>query len=765
MMRAALPLVLAALSGPAMAGGLIASVETDKARYAPGEAAAVTVTLAAPASVTLTLRQRGQALPGVPALRAAGAAAGPVTFTLAAPGPDFQGYMLDVQAASGAITDAASGALDVSSDWRRFPRECFLTRFTAGADAGATLRAMVRRGCNAAQFYDVDHRHEAPYSPDPSWPNLSNTVVDRATVQAMIGAAHARNVLALHYRLMDGAYPDAVQSGAVPLAWGSFLRRCLNDCHIYDLDATPANPFAVPAPLFPPGWAAPALLLMDPNNADWRGRWQQGEQQVVAAFAYDGTQVDTLGAPYGPRWDWQGRPSEHRAGLARFAAEAAAATGRRVVLNGVSQWGQLDTAGNAALDAIYSELWDVDAPTYANLNRAAMAVRLVTAKGFMSPGYMQEEYYAARYGCTLAADPGCHLSAPGVKLAESAFALAGSYHVAWVDGDRYTSNIYVPGPMLAIPPVLEAWMADLAAMQVGYQNVLRAGVTDAVEPASLAGAPSSADGRPGTVWLQAKARPGMQVLHLVNFVGVTSDDYKDHDATREAPVPQGPLRVRLHHGGTLGPRSRVWLASPDIAHGQAQDVAFVPGADVAGPYVDFTVPGLAYWTMAVLELGNLSGAGVAASQPLRGSGFTQAAGGVGAARGDLLNGGSGRWATWEMVSLGAPRTVQVEAAAPVGAGVEVHLDGPAGPLVASGRLPPTRSLNARAVLTLPVAGVSGTHDVTLVFPDNVAQVRSLAFGGGLGLPGLAQVGAALLGQDGAPLLGQDGAQLTSPFGG
>ena len=43
------------------------------------------------------------------------------------------GYMVSISAMSGTATvDTAAAALDLSSDWATYPRECFVTNFTAG---------------------------------------------------------------------------------------------------------------------------------------------------------------------------------------------------------------------------------------------------------------------------------------------------------------------------------------------------------------------------------------------------------------------------------------------------------------------------------------------------------------------------------------------------------------------------------------------------------------------------------------------------------
>ena len=45
------------------------------------------------------------------------------------PAADWRGYHVDIEARnrSGRTLDDASGAFDVATDWRRFPRYCFMT--------------------------------------------------------------------------------------------------------------------------------------------------------------------------------------------------------------------------------------------------------------------------------------------------------------------------------------------------------------------------------------------------------------------------------------------------------------------------------------------------------------------------------------------------------------------------------------------------------------------------------------------------------------
>jgi len=100
--------------------------------------------------------------------------------------------------------------------------------------------------------------------------------------------------------------------------------------------------------------------------------------------------------------------------------------------------------------------------------------------------------------------------------------------------------------------------------------------------------------QPGKVAFTGREFEHRQVLHLVNFSGATSMKWRDNRGTQPEPTELKNLNLALDAGKTV---SQIWIASPDRNAGIPETLDFV---ETAGK-VTFTVPGLKYWDMIVVE--------------------------------------------------------------------------------------------------------------------------------------------------------------------
>ena len=142
--------------------GVISRVYTDKARYDPGDNVTITVeclnTTGADWSGTLYLdiyylenliHSDNQPLNLV--------ASGSITktFSWTTPSEDFKGYYVFVRAG---IIDNAAAAIDVSSDWTRYPRYGFLSLYQQDENVEESQTKINKLSqdyhINALQFYD-----------------------------------------------------------------------------------------------------------------------------------------------------------------------------------------------------------------------------------------------------------------------------------------------------------------------------------------------------------------------------------------------------------------------------------------------------------------------------------------------------------------------------------------------------------------------------------------------------------------------------------
>ena len=107
----------------------------------------------------------------------------------------------------------------------------------------------------------------------------------------------------------------------------------------------------------------------------------------------------------------------------------------------------------------------------------------------------------------------------------------------------------------------------------------------------------SRTGAAGTVYALPKRRPGFTILHLLNFDALRSIRLDDDTGTAPPPHPVDGLPIVLQVPQGFENGSRLWWASPDVRHGQAQELHYKRDRD----QLRFTVPHLEFWDMIVLE--------------------------------------------------------------------------------------------------------------------------------------------------------------------
>jgi len=570
------------------------TVETDRARYAPGET--VTVTIRVPDTARRgrgalrvrfvrpldgrTVHEARAPLPGV---------GKPALLRWKAPTPDFTGYRIDVDVLDGAGKPVASGggAVDVSSDWKRFPRYGFVSRFDTGVDPARVAAELNRFHINGLQFYDWQWQHHRPYSPEETWPDIANRPVSRRTVTDLIGAAHARGMTAMSYNLIAGAYAGYEQDGSgVRREWGLFRKPGAEDQDRHE--GLPAS------------WAAQTLYLFDPASPDWQRYHFARQRDVFTHFAFDGYHVDSLGNR-GKLFTADGKPVDLAATFTPYLNAAKRQLKTRVVFNCVSAYGLEAVARGADVDFLYAELWDDPGlRTYADIASLTERVRGWTKKPIVYAAYLNRRYAETTPGGTRRA-----FNPASVLLADAVIFASGAAHIELGDAAEMLATEYFPNRNLRLTDTLKADLVRYYDFAVAYQNLLRdPGVR--ADPrlnvvsggGGTAAPPLSTDGRPGAVWALPRRHPkGAAVVHLINLTAIPSPDWRDNDATYPDPPVLKDVRLRVYGLPPGAPRRRVWCASPDAADGRPVALAATPGRDAGGAYLAVTVPRLHRWTM------------------------------------------------------------------------------------------------------------------------------------------------------------------------
>jgi dextranase len=267
----------------------------------------------------------------------------------------------------------------------------------------------------------------------------------------------------------------------------------------------------------------------------------------------------------------------------------------KVIFNAVSGYGmQQQFAGNT-YDIIYEEIWD-EHKTYASIKKVVDEFYVKTGgnKGAVLAAYMNHNA------------PGNAFNPVAVNLTNAVIMASGAAHLELGDTGMLSSEYY-PGTSRTIPPELAESTRRYYDFSTAYEELLRGtGLKDTKARAVINGKFARTDGKIGRVWTFSKLKTwddGKQaeVYHLLNFDGISSEQWGDKQASQTAPKTLMNTKVKLY---THIPVRQVSLATPDTAtpaDGLLQPVAFKTGWDLLGKYVTFTLPEMKLWNMVVLE--------------------------------------------------------------------------------------------------------------------------------------------------------------------
>jgi dextranase len=564
----------------------------EKARYAPREAIRVRVEL------------RGSAEPGtviggnITDLGKKVGTCGPVlaarslVLNCSAPSQDFRGYLVTVEArsAAGVVLDTRQTAIDVSSDWKRFPRYGYLAQYShlevkSAADWIAELN---RFHINGLEFYDFQYRHEQPLAgsvrqPRPVWKDVAGREIDADVVRQFIEQAHAHNMMAMAYNASYSAYDDVfAKSKALPIEWATWPSangpRTVKAAKTFNFNN--------------PGWSTTKLFFMNQNEPAWQGYLFQQMHKLFEVYPFDGWHIDTFGEKSGFAFD--GTPIDYVAGFKPYVDRASASLGKRIVLNTVNTWGQSATARSAA-DFVYSELWD-DHETFASILGSAEQVHLANPdKAYVIAAYLHRRNHG---------DPepaSKNFNAASVLLTDATIFASGAAHIEMGDGLRMLSSEYFPADTrFNVTPELARQLRHYYDYLTAYEVYLRGDLTPAALQVSIEGRTVDSLGVPNTIWSICRQQGGRVMVHLINLLGSDDPHWRDIAVNRPAPPLLEGLRVRLT---SAAPIHSIGWSSPDVDGGKFHALPITTKASERGYEVETTLPKLSYWDTLFLETG------------------------------------------------------------------------------------------------------------------------------------------------------------------
>ena len=495
-------------------------------------------------------------------------------WTWKAPLQDFTGYLVELHDDKDSVW--ASTAVDVSSDWSRFPRYGFLSKFGSMTNdqMNQVVKDLALHHINGLQFYDWQYKHHLPlagtvYYPLNQWLDIANRPTYLSTVKGYIDQAHQYGMKAMFYNLAFGALNDAAFDG-IQDQWYLFKDKNHANKDVIRLD--------------PPMFKS-SIYILDPFNTNWQSYLAQKNKDVYQVFAFDGFHIDQVG-DRGSEYDYNGNSVDLAATYGPFIKSMKNAAGdKHLIMNAVNQYGQQGSIATAPVDFLYTEVWDPNNSYQALANIITNNDQYGNGKKTVLAAYMNYDK----------ANSSGKFNTPGVLLTEAVIFAFGGSHLEL--GEHMLAKEYFPNDNLGMDGALSVGMIRYYDFLTAYENLLRDGgsfnnpnITCTNNAMTINNWPPTI----GQVSVIGKKIGNKQVLHLINFNKANSLDWRDTNGTQPAPATVLNANLQLTTDKTV---TKVWVASPDKNMGVRQSIPFKQN----GNTISFTLPSLQYWDMVVVE--------------------------------------------------------------------------------------------------------------------------------------------------------------------
>lgn len=491
------------------------------------------------------------------------------SWTWTPPADDFQGYYVELvgKNAEGQVRTVGSVAVDVSSDWTRFPRYGFLSKFggVLPSKRASVIANLNRYHINGLQYYDWMYDHHHPLAgtvdnPDSDWPSIIGDLCEKEVVQGYIEEAHKYNIASMFYDLCYGVLEWAEEDGVNP-SWYIYKDSGRKNRDYHPLSA----PFRS------------NIYLVDPGNAGWLGYFAAQVDDVYAVYDFDGFHIDQLGSR-GTRYNASGGTVDMTSGYGKFIeAMHAAQPSKKHAFNAVSRYGQSAIAA-APSDFLYNEVWTVGFDEIDRIMKENQT--LAPEKNTVLAAYMNYKQSGT-------------FNTPAVLLADAViFALGGSHLEL---GEHMLSNEYFPNDSMKMSSDLQQALVRYYDFLTGYENLLRCG-GERYSPNLSSDSVKLAEWGPvkGSVNTVAFRVGDRIVIHLLNFAAAKHLDWRDDSHNQAEPPLYTDIDLSIRSSREV---KNVWVASPDVDGGVPKSVQWKS----SGMKIDVTVPSLQYWTMIVIE--------------------------------------------------------------------------------------------------------------------------------------------------------------------
>ncbi|HEX7056824.1 MAG TPA: glycoside hydrolase family 66 protein [Bacilli bacterium] len=474
---------------------------------------------------------------------------------------------------NGGVQVSAETAYDVAAHWREAPRYGFLSDFPPDDRDDGDVAFLNRHHLNVVQFYDWMYRHDRLLTDEEPFTDPLGRTVSLDVVRRKIAALKARGIASLAYAAVYASLPDYArahpeqvlyQNDGVPYRLGNFF---------YIMDISPGS-----------AWT------------------EHITDQFAAAVAwgFDGLHLDQYGFPKQAIRKTDGgaevvRLKELYPAIINRSREKTPDAG--LIFNNVGSY-PLHTTAAAAQDALYIEVWDPVTRLY-DLYALVRRARALTAKPVILAAYLPA-FHPER-----PVDP--EAAEAGATVAMAAIFASGAYHLLLGERGGVLADPYYPKYGTASP----AFQRRLTAYYdfiVLYRDLLFDPTIDDWTESFTGGINNelvfrkegvafSTDARLGTIWTLAREKPGFQVIHLLNLIGLDNDVW--HAPKAQPPQPLEEIVIELE---VVEDIEGVYAATPDGGSIRPQPLAYewIP-TEWSGRKIRFILPKLDYWSVVYVK--------------------------------------------------------------------------------------------------------------------------------------------------------------------
>lgn len=541
-------------------------IKTDKAKYLPQEVVSFTADKVL-SGYTVRYKYLNRIIKEEPMSSK--------TWSWTPPTNDYKGYLVDVyKATNGEETIAGTVAVDVSSDWTKFPRYGFLSEFNTLSEAqiNANIDLLKDFHINAIQFYDWQNKHHVPLKmngslPANSWVDIANRTISFNTVKTYIDKGHNKNIASMFYNLLYGAWNDYASDG-VSSEWLIYNNNSHTDINKHPL----------------PGWLSD-IYVTNPGNINWQNYIFDKTALVYNNLNFDGWHLDQLG-DRGTVYDYNGNTVQINQTFTPFLQNLKLKfPNKKMVLNAVNQYGQSNIL-SAGADVAYTEVWNPN-NSYKSLADIIQYNNSLTNN--------QVNTILAAYMNYDKANSAGFFNTPGVLFTDAVIFAFGGSHLEL--GEHMLAKEYFPNNNLQMSGELKKRLQKYYDFMVAYENILREGGTfNSPEINSGDGQLNLKNWPPvaSAVSVIGKTVANKQILHLINFSNTSNLNWRDTNGEQTAPTVKKNFTLSLANTNTV---SKVWYASPDLDGGVSKELTF----SQVGSNLLFKVPSMQYWGMIVVE--------------------------------------------------------------------------------------------------------------------------------------------------------------------